>query len=578
MSVMVHGKNVGQSLRRMVENDPVFRTIAYFSMEIGISHHIPTYSGGLGVLAGDTLKSGADLGVPMVGMTLLYRKGYFNQSFDENGRQQEQPEQWQPERFLQLLPGEISLFIEGRNIRVRTWVHDLVGQGNYPVPVYFLDTDFEGNSPEDRQLTWSLYGGDQRYRLFQEIILGIGGLRMLRDLGYDNIKTFHLNEGHAGFLTLELLREMGYESYDKIREQVVFTTHTPVPAGHDHFPYDLVDRVMPPVYGERLRRMLGENGVSMTEIGLKYSRYINGVSKKHSEVSRRMFNTPNIHSVTNGIHSTTWTCPGMQRLFDKHIPGWRQDPSRLTQALQLPDKELWKAHQSAKMRLLGRVLEETGQELDLDVLTIGFARRAATYKRADLLLKDVKKLLDAASGRVQFLFAGKAHPRDEGGKALIQRIIEASGELDQAVPIVYLPNYDMSLGATLTSGVDLWLNNPRRPREASGSSGMKCAHNGVMNLSVLDGWWLEGWIEDVTGWSIGPEPNEADLIDYDESEDANDLYVKLRDKVIPTYYEHREHWIWMMKHAIALNASFFNTHRMVKDYCHDAYNIYFRGM
>ncbi|WP_029165464.1 alpha-glucan family phosphorylase [Aminiphilus circumscriptus] len=578
MSVMVHGKNVGQSLRRMLENDPAFRTVAYFSMEIGIHHQIPTYSGGLGVLAGDTLKSAADLGVPLVGITLLYKKGYFNQRFNSEGWQQESSVEWQPEQFLQLLPNEVSVMIEGRSLHIRAWVHDFIGQGGYPVPIYFLDTDFDANSPEDRAFTWHLYGGDQRYRLIQEIILGVGGLRILRDLGYDNIKTFHLNEGHAGFLTLELLREMGYENFQKVRDQVVFTTHTPVPAGHDHFPYELVDRVMDPIFGGRLRRMLGENGVSMTELGLRYSRFTNGVSVKHAEVSRRMFNTSKVDAITNGVHSLTWTSTGMRRLFDREIPGWSNDPSRLTQALKLSDEDIWKAHQAAKMKLLAKILEDTGRELDPDVLTIGFARRAATYKRADLLFSDMKKLLDACAGQVQFIFAGKAHPQDEGGKAVIQKIIRASKEIGAALPIVYLENYDMSVAGLLTEGVDLWLNNPKRPREASGTSGMKCTHNGVMNLSVLDGWWIEGWIEDVTGWSIGPEPAEADLIDYNEMEDAVDLYAKLREKVLPSYYQHREKWISMMKSSIALNASYFNTHRMVKDYCEKAYGIVFRGL
>jgi starch phosphorylase len=562
----------------MLENDPAFRTVAYFSMEIGIHHQIPTYSGGLGVLAGDTLKSAADLGVPLVGITLLYKKGYFNQTFNSEGWQQESPVEWQPEQFLQLLPNEVSVMVEGRSLHIRAWVHDFIGQGGYPVPIYFLDTDFDANSPEDRAFTWYLYGGDQRYRLIQEIILGVGGLRMLRDLGYDNIKTFHLNEGHAGFLTLELLREMGYENFQKVRDQVVFTTHTPVPAGHDHFPYELVDRVMDPVFSGRLRRMLGENGVSMTELGLRYSRFTNGVSVKHAEVSRRMFNTSKVDAITNGVHSLTWTSTGMRRLFDREIPGWSNDPSRLTQALKLSDEDIWKAHQAAKMKLLAKILEDTGRELDPDILTIGFARRAATYKRADLLFSDMKKLLDACSGQAQFIFAGKAHPQDEGGKAVIQQIIRASKEIGAALPIVYLENYDMSLAGLLTEGVDLWLNNPKRPREASGTSGMKCTHNGVMNFSVLDGWWIEGWIEDVTGWSIGPEPAEADLIDYDEMEDAVDLYAKLREKVLPTYYQHREKWVSMMKSSIALNASYFNTHRMVKDYCEKAYGIVFRGL
>ncbi|QVL35418.1 alpha-glucan family phosphorylase [Aminirod propionatiphilus] len=575
---MTYGRHIGHALKDMMEKDPAFRTVAYFSMEIGIKASIPTYSGGLGVLAGDILKSNADLGVPIVGMTLLYHRGYFNQSLDEGGYQKETAVSWQPERELRLLPNQVSVYLEGREVKVRTWVHELTGLNGYPVPVYFLDTDFEGNTADDRSFTWYLYGGDQRYRLCQETILGVGGLRMLRDMGYNSLETFHLNEGHAGFLTLELLREQGYESYDKIREQIVFTTHTPVPAGHDHFRYELIDRVMPSVFSGQLRRMMPPEGVSMTELGLRFSRYVNGVSRKHTEVSRNMFNDPKIDGITNGVHPGTWTAPGFKRLYDAYAPGWQHDPGRLVQALQIPDEEIWKAHQAAKLRLVAKVLELTGQQLDVDVLTIGFARRAATYKRADLLLTDVKRLLSIASGQVQFLFAGKSHPHDEGGKAMIRQIYRASQELGSAIPIVFVENYDMEIGALLTQGVDVWLNNPKRPREASGTSGMKCTLNGVLNFSVLDGWWIEGWIEDVTGWSIGPESKEAELIDYDESQDAADLYGKLEEKIIPAYYRNREKWVSMMKHTIALNGSYFNTTRVVREYCEKAYGVSFRGL
>ena len=318
------------------------------------------------------------------------------------------------------------------------------------------------------------------------MILGVAGLRILRDLGYNNVKTFHLNEGHAGFISLELTRELGYEDFDKVRDEVIFTTHTPVPAGHDYFPYDLISSVLDEGNGGRLRRMLGGNGVSMTELGLNFSRYVNAVSKKHAEVSRKMFGSEKVDYVTNGVHSATWTCPGFARLFDKYIPAWRNDPSRLIQALHLPDEEIWKAHQAAKMRLFARVLEETGAEFDPDVLTIGFARRAATYKRADLLFSDVKRLLDVGSGQVQLIFAGKAHPHDAPAKEIIKRIIDLAKEIGAAIPIVFLENYNMGLAQVLTAGVDVWLNTPIRPREASGTSGMKCVHNGVMNFSVLD--------------------------------------------------------------------------------------------
>ncbi|MDR1978754.1 MAG: alpha-glucan family phosphorylase [Synergistaceae bacterium] len=577
----LHRSDLGNSLRSLMENDPAFRPLAYFSMEVGLKESIPTYSGGLGVLAGDILKSAADLGVPMAGVTLLYRKGYFVQEFNNDGWQKEKPVQWNPAHELTLLPNRISLTLQGREIQVGVWVYEVIGSTGYPLPVYFLDTDFEPNHPDDRKLCWYLYGGDNNYRLCQEFILGVGGLRMLRDLGYMNIETFHLNEGHAGFLTLELMREQGYYDPDKIREQVVFTTHTPVPAGHDYFEFGLIDRVFPAEALATIKRMMPDmQGVSMTDLGLRYSRYVNGVAKKHAEVSNAMFKMETVDWVTNGVHPITWVSPGMRKIYTKHIPGWEQDPGRLVQALTIPKQELWSAHQAAKLRLFARVLESTGKQLDPEILTLGFARRAATYKRADLLFSNLKRFMEVAGNRkVQFIFAGKAHPNDNGGKAVLQRIKKTAKDLEDTIPIVFIDNYNMEIASLLTQGVDLWLNTPVRPREASGTSGMKCTMNGIMNFSVLDGWWIEGWIEDVTGWSIGPEPSVSDYDHhYDESLDVIDLYDKLQKKIIPTYYGEHDKWVSMMQHTIALNASFFNTHRVVREYASKAYSIDFRGM
>lgn len=572
--------DLGASLRSLMEENPAFRSVAYFSMEVGLKESIPTYSGGLGVLAGDILKSSADLGVPMVGVTMLYKKGYFMQAFNDDDWQIEKPVQWNPAREMSALPNRVSINLQGREIQITAWVYEIIGVTGYPLPVLFLDTDIEPNHPDDRKLTWYLYGGDNQYRLCQEYVLGVGGLRMLRDLGYDSIETFHLNEGHAGFLTLELMRELGYYDADKVRDKVVFTTHTPVPAGHDSFNFGLVERVFPRDSLATIRRMMPDKqDVDMTYLGLQFSHYVNGVAKKHAQVSNKMFNMDSVDWVTNGIHPGTWVSQGMRQLFNMHIPGWELDPGRLVQALTLPSKALWTAHQAAKMRLLARVLEVTGRQLDPDVLTFGFARRAATYKRADLLFSDMKRFTEiAGTGKVQFIFAGKSHPNDDGGKRLLQRIIKVSKEIGKEIPIIFLDNYSMGLAKLLVQGVDVWLNNPIRPREASGTSGMKCTLNGIMNFSVLDGWWIEGWIEDVTGWSIGPVPSEDDLVNYDESQDSVDLYNKLEKKVIPAYYNDREHWVSMMKHTIALNASYFNTARVVREYCEKAYNIDFRGV
>ncbi|HAG22738.1 MAG TPA: alpha-glucan family phosphorylase [Synergistaceae bacterium] len=576
MANMIYGNDISRSLRYMMEQDPAFRTVAYFSMEVGIKQSIPTYAGGLGVLAGDILKSAADLGVPMAGVTLLYRKGYFRQTFSDC-RQKEEPVDWNPADELTLLPNEVTVIIEGREVKVRAWSLEIEGKDEFVVPVYFLDTDVETNAPQDRQLSWYLYGGDIRYRLCQEIVLGSGGLRMLRDLGYANIEKFHLNEGHAAFLLLELLREQGYESYERIREQGVFTTHTPVSAGHDYFSWDLINSTMNPSMARRLRRMMPTDSVSMTDIALRYSRYVNGVSKKHAEVSRGMYLRNDVDCITNGIHTDTWVSPEMADLFDRHITGWRNAPERLVYAMNIPPKDIWQAHQKAKRRLLDEVRGRTGRILDPDRLTIGFARRAAQYKRADLILKDVKRLVEIGSGKVQFVFSGKAHPQDEGGKAMVSRLLcEAQNMVGTDLPIVFLEDYGMELGALLVQGVDLWLNNPIRPMEASGTSGMKCAANGVPSFSVLDGWWIEGWVEGVTGWSIGALSDENGQDDPDS--DADDLYNKLENVVIPAYYQNREQWMFMMRYAIALNGSYFNTHRVVREYCERAYGISFRGL
>ena len=513
----------------------------------------------------------------MVAMTLLYKKGYFAQKINKEGRQTEYPVEWNPRDFMTQLPNRVTITMNGHPVTIGAWCYMLVGQTEHPLPIYFIDTDLPENSPEDRQLTAELYGGDNKYRLCQELILGIGGLRLLRDMGYRNISTFHLNEGHAGFLTLELLREQGYGDIEKVKNQVIFTTHTPVAAGHDFFSYDLIDEVMDGDVAQILRQHVGGNGLSMTDLALKLSRYVNGVSHKHALVSRAMFGDESIDWITNGVHSTTWTSPSFTKLYDTYIPGWRNDPSRLMQALHIPDEELWNAHQAAKMKLLAFVLEETGQQLEPDVLTIGFARRAATYKRADLVFSDIRRLVEIGKGKVQFIFSGKAHPHDEPGKDILQKINNIARELGTELPVVFIENYNMGPAKFITSGVDVWLNTPIRPREASGTSGMKCVHNGIMNFSVLDGWWIEGCIEGKTGWAIGPEPTENGMVEYNEAEDAVDLYNKLEEKIIPTYYTDRKRWISMMKFAIAVNASYFNTHRVVHEYCEKAYGTVFRG-
>ena len=551
------------------------RRIAYFSMEIGIDSSIPTYSGGLGILAGDFIKSCADLKVPLVAVTILYEKGYFIQKLDAQGIQQELPVQWNRKDFLKPLSNKVSIKIENRDTFISAWQYDVVGVSGYSIPIIFLDTDLEENSEYDKGLNDFLYGGNQWYRLLQELVLGIGGVRMLHSLGYSGIKKYHMNEGHASFLTLELLNEMKRNKdskldFEAVRELCVFTTHTPVPAGHDQFPYDLVNNALRGFLPSGVLKMLcGEEQLNMTFLALNLSKYINGVAKKHGEVSRSMFPEYSIESITNGVHSFTWVCDSFKILYDKYIPDWKNDSFSLRYALSIPGDKIWKAHQEAKNGFIDYVNEKTGSEMDYKTLTIGFARRAASYKRADLIFSDFDRLIKIANdaGKIQFIFSGKAHPQDGMGKDLIKRIITASKRLEGKIKVVYLENYDMELAKLLVSGVDLWLNTPRKPQEASGTSGMKAAHNGVPSLSILDGWWIEGCIENITGWSIGTPQNTQS----NDQQDASSLYDKLEFAIIPTFYNGREYWINMMRHSIAINASFFNTHRMVQQYVLNAY-------
>jgi starch phosphorylase len=556
---------------------PAVYRVAYFSMEVAIDAEMPSYSGGLGILAGDTLKSSADLKIPMVGVSLLYGKGYFKQVLDESGNQTERPALWAPGEKLRALSARVSLRIEGRPVLLRAWKCEVADVTGWRVPLLLLDSDLPENAPYDREITARLYAGDQKYRLAQEIVLGIGGVRMLRALGYNGIQRFHMNEGHSSLLTLELLaarRQADGQDWDfkGIRESCVFTTHTSVQAGHDQFPYELVNSVLEPLVPlDVLQMMAGQSRLNMTLLGLNMSHYVNGVAKRHGQVSAEMFPGHPIDSITNGVHSVTWTCPSFAALYDRHIPGWRADPSMLRHVMNVPKSEVWQAHLEAKEELLAEVQRRTKAVLRKDVLTVGFARRATSYKRADLVFSDLDRLrrICREAGPIQFLFAGKAHPNDEPGKELIRRVVGFARQLGPEVPVVYLEDYGIRLAQMLTAGVDLWLNTPLRPMEASGTSGMKAAHNGVPSFSVLDGWWIEGHIENVTGWSIGPSP-DAHLIGSDTN-DSEDLYRKLRQTIVPMFYQDREQWLSMMRQSIAFNASFFNTHRMVQQYAANAY-------
>ncbi len=556
--------------------------IAYFSMEIGVNNAIPTYSGGLGVLAGDTIRSGADLKLPMVAVTLISKKGYFIQDIDERGRQRELPATWDPSQYMTLLPQKAYVQIEGRDVAVQAWLYIVKSLASGSIPVLFLDTDIEENTPNDREITSYLYGGDQAYRLKQEIMLGIGGVKMLHELGFE-IKKYHMNEGHAALLTLELLLRYKKQIEDvwdeklvwdisRVRDICVFTTHTPVEAGHDKFPYDLVLRTL----GEFiplniLQELGGAHSLNMTLLGLNLSEFVNGVAKKHGEVSQSMFPGYQISAITNGVHSYTWTCESMKRVFDKHLPGWANEPELFVRIGRVPDSEIWEAHMEAKKILIDYVNKETSAGMDYDTLTIGFARRATAYKRMDLLFHNIEQLESIASGKIQMIYAGKAHPHDDNGKWLIEKIHVIRERLKGKIKIAYLKNYDMDKALKIVSGVDLWLNTPLRPNEASGTSGMKAAHNGVPNFSVLDGWWIEGHIEGFTGWSIGSCATDSCSADVIDDKDAEDLLNKLETIIIPMYYNDRHTWIRVMQNAIGKNAYYFNSHRMMRRYVTHAY-------
>jgi len=559
--------------------------IAYFTMEMGISHNIPTYSGGLGILAGDLMKAYADLKIPVVGITLLNEKGYFHQKIDSEGNQHEEPVIWNPSESMVPLPNIVLINIEGRKVRIRAWKHMIRGVTDHNLPIYFLDTNIDGNSAYDKTLTSFLYGGDRAYRIAQEMILGIGGVKMLRSLGY-NIKKYHMNEGHASLLVVELLSEIQNrerrnphpDELEKVKNMCVFTTHTPVAAGHDKFELGLFKRITDNYVPDfMLKETLHDNLVNMTLFALNHSNYVNGVAKRHEEVTKEMFPGYRIASITNGIHPSTWVSPFFKTMLDKYIPGWPVDSYSLRYALSIPGEDFWNAHQEAKKQLLDEINNRTNIGFHILRFTMGYARRFTEYKRPDLILFDIEWLKAIAErvGDIQIVFAGKAHHYDTRGKELIKKVIQTAKLINSQnckVRIVFLEQYDIKLAKLLVAGCDAWLNTPQRPFEASGTSGMKAALNGVPQISTLDGWWLEGHIENITGWSIGPHPQDPSFAnDYDMDDEGKDFYAKLEKTIIPTFYGNKDKWIEIMKHCTAINGSFFNTHRMAEQYVSNAY-------
>ncbi|MBW4574212.1 MAG: alpha-glucan family phosphorylase [Aphanothece sp. CMT-3BRIN-NPC111] len=607
--------------------------IAYFCAEFGIHESLPIYSGGLGILAGDHLKSASDLGVPLVGVGLLYRQGYFHQQLNRYGWQEENYDNnlfeqmaLEPVKNEQGEPITIELEIRQRIVKAQIW---LVRVGR--VNLYLLDTDRHDNDPVDRWLTGHLYGGNQDTRIAQEVLLGIGGVRALQAVGI-NPSVCHMNEGHAAFCTLEIAREeikrTGKSFYDveaSVRDRCVFTTHTPVPAGHDVFSSDLMDSYFahywPSLGLSREQflalgaRRLGDpwEPFGMTVLALRMCRAANGVSKLHGEVSRKMWNilyperpedkVP-IGYITNGVHAPTWTAPLMADLYSEYLgDDWATnvaDPQTWAKVDDIPDQEIWWRHQVLKERLIAHTrskvktaranrgeeqhrIDAADQLLDPNVLTIGFARRFSPYKRGDLLLRDAERALRIfgnAERPVQIIFAGKAHPHDEEGKRIIQRLMEWCKHQSIFSRVALIENYDIYTGQKLVQGVDVWLNNPRRPLEASGTSGEKVCFNGGINCSVLDGWWCEGYQagadgKGINGWAIGEDAHTSDQ-ELQDRIDSESLYQLLEEEIVPLYYDqdangipHR--WIQMMKTSIKTNAPLFNTDRMVADYVTQMY-------
>ena len=567
----------------MRKNEDKLLDVAYFSMEVAIKSDMSTYSGGLGVLAGDTLKTIADFKYLALGITLLHEKGYVGQSLDSSGKQISNSETWNKEKYLKKLPFTIEVPLSDHNVVCAVWQYDLVGQFGGVVPVYFLDSNVFENTNYDRTLTSNLYGGDSFYRLCQEQILGLGGLVLLEKLGFNSnrVRVYHLNEGHASFVGLSLYNKVKNdfsthdEAMDYIGSKLAFTTHTPVAAGHDRFLLEDIKRVLP----AELQEVIPEESkvkdkLCMTRLSLYFSGVVTGVAKTHEKVTEEMFPKYDVIPVTNGAYHLEWTHPNFKKLYDEYIPEWSYDPSCLRKAISIPDDEIWNAHKQVKKDLIEYINEFSPNEFSPDVCTLGYARRFTSYKRPALVLADLDKLekMISAVGRLQIIFAGEAHPKDEKGIELIRGIFQKTQEHKGKVAMVFLEDYNMDMATKLVAGVDIWLNTPIQKHEASGTSGMKAAFNAVPHLSVLDGWWPEGWLEGVTGWSIGTKMNEARLDDQDSwNVEVADLYNKLAIKILPLYYQDRVGFIKIMKHAVALNGSYFNTYRMMNEYVAKVY-------
>ncbi|MCA9460124.1 MAG: alpha-glucan family phosphorylase [Nanoarchaeota archaeon] len=538
--------------------------VAYFSAEIGIDEKIKTYSGGLGILAGDTIKAMADKKVPFCAVTLLYRHGFFKQKIGINNLQEEFDDDWDYENILEDTKKEIIINILGEDVVIKIWKYEYVGVSGHKIPIYFLDSNLGKNKDWMKDLTKALYVGD---RIAQEMILGIGGVRALKELGiYDTIQKFHMNEGHSAFLTLELYKILGTENgFDdgQVQEKCIFTTHTPIAAGHDKFEYnDIYDhfRGETDMLPWHLKKIAGDDKLNMTLLALNLSCFHNAVSKKHGEVSKGMFPQFTIDYITNGIHTRSWLDPYLTQIYDKYMSGWREDFTLLKNVFKVPNTEIYIAHGKAKKDLIEFVNKKniTGAKLKEDVLTIGFARRFIGYKDAELIFKNIDNLKKLGT-KVQFIFAGKSHAHDGIGKDIMRRIISHAKELKESVSIAFIEDYNISVAKKLVSGCDLWLNTPIPFNEASGTSGMKAAANACIHFSRLDGWAIESFEMNGGGFPIHEYCDFIQTLEY---------------KIIPMFYsKNKTSWVEEMKLSIANSGGFFNTHRMVDEYLKKGYKL-----
>lgn len=534
--------------------------IAYFSMEIALENDLKTYAGGLGVLAGDILRSASKNNFPMIGVTLFNRNGYFKQSISEKGKQIERADKSNLKK-LELLPIKFYLPIGVDKVLVKVWRYFLKQDEGIEIPIYLLDTNNPENREKHRRLTENLYPGDLRKKLKQSILLGRGGVKLLKKIGLDSISKIHLNEGHGALAAIELLLNDKHKSLtDKIRavrKKIIFTTHTPIPAGHDVYFGEFLLKYQPD-FPIKMSELVINDTINFSKLALFFSSYSNAVSLKHRLVSKKMFPEYKIDAVTNGVNHLLWTSSSFSRVYDKYLLDWRHNYRNLKKAKNIPLEEIKEAHLLAKEKLFRYIKEKKNIDFSLDTFTIVFARRFAPYKRPTLLLDDLERLkkINKTIGRLQIIYAGKAHPDDEVGKTLVSEVNKRLKKISHDIKVVFLENYDLSLAKLLVSGADIWLNNPALPNEASATSGMKAACNGVLHVSSFDGWWPEGYIKNKTGWVI---------------KDADSLYEKLEKEIIPLYYNHSNTWLKMMRSVISLNASYFNTDRVLEDYIKKAY-------